>query len=86
MTKILDFSYISYMIKAGLYNCLYMQLMVEVRVKEDTKISGSRLHIGGQTTKVIYNLGSSKGGANKPTSLRRRKGSEFQHLMSTRHV
>jgi hypothetical protein len=72
------------MIKAGLDNFHYMQLVVEVRVKEYTKVSGSRLHIGGQMTTVIYNLGSSK--ANKTTSLRWRKGSEFQHLMATRHV
>ena len=37
-----------------------MQLKVKVRVKDDTKVSGHRLYMGGQITKVIYNLGSSK--------------------------
>lgn len=37
-----------------------MQLELQVRVKEDVNVSGPRLYIGGQMSKVIYSMGSSK--------------------------
>lgn len=38
----------------------YMELELQVRVKEDVNVSGRRLYIGGQMSKVIYSMGSSK--------------------------